>query len=219
MIGIDAGNGHRHGIRRQEQIVPAHHRHPLRHGQTAVLAGLNDLHRLNVGAGKDGQGPGGRFEAGRQPLTFAFPLLPVVAEAGDFVPAQPFAVVARLLERGHESLAPLFQSPVFRVAVIKIMPESPRQKMVGHQLAAVRVVNQHTRKGQVRTAPAEINRRLAGLLNEIRQIIALPQPGQDAVALPAPRDELLTGVNGREVPVVFAGILLDAAMHGIVVPA
>ena len=83
----------------------------------------------------------------------------------------------------------------------------------------VRVIFEHPRKRQVRPAEAEVHRGQLRLNDELGEVVARAEPREDAVALPAPRDELLARVVRREVPVVFLRVFLDAAMQPVIIPA
>ena len=60
--------------------------------------------------------------------------------------------------------------------------------MFRRHLRGVGVVLQHAGKAQVRPAETEIHRRLGRVFDKLRQVVARPQPGQDAVTLLSPRE-------------------------------
>ena len=91
--------------------------------------------------------------------------------------------------------------------------------MFRHHSCCMEMIFQHARKFQVRSAEAEIHRGFLGVLDELSQIVAFPEPRENAVPVPTPRDDLLTREVGGEMPAVFLGKLFDAAMQPVVVPA
>src|SRR5205085_8705914 len=105
------------------------------------------------------------------------------------------------------------------LAVEHEMAEAAREKMFGDELGGVRVIFEHTREIQMRPAKTEINGRFAGVADELRQIVAGAEPREDAVAFPAPGDDLLAGEVGGKMPAVFLREFFNAAVETVVVPA
>lgn len=66
---------------------------------------------------------------------------------------------------------------------------------------------------------AEVDRGFPRLDHEIGQVVPSTEPGQNAISVPAPGDDLFTGDVGVEMPAVFQGIFFDAAVDPVVVPA
>ena len=91
--------------------------------------------------------------------------------------------------------------------------------MIRHQLGSVGVVFEHARKMQVGTAEAEVHRGLVLALHELRQVVPGAEPGEDAIALPAPRNDLLPRKIGGEKPRVLLSIPLYAPVEPVIIPA
>ena len=92
--------------------------------------------------------------------------------------------------------------------------------MLGDELPRLRVVLHDVGEGQMRPAQREIDRRLFHRGDEMREVVARGQPGEHAVAFPAPRDHLFMddAVRG-EMPAVLRGIGRDALQQPMVIPA
>ena len=91
--------------------------------------------------------------------------------------------------------------------------------MFGDQFAGLRVILHHVGEGCVPAAQGEVDRRLVGLAHEVGQVVAGAQPGQDAIAVPAPRDYFLVDdAMGGQVPAVLGGIGGDALEQAMVIP-
>ena len=91
--------------------------------------------------------------------------------------------------------------------------------MFGDQFAGLRVILHHVSEGCVPAAQGEVDRRLVGLAHEVGQVVARAQPGQDAVAIPAPRNHFLVDDAMRgQVPAVLGGIGGDALEQAMVIP-
>ena len=91
--------------------------------------------------------------------------------------------------------------------------------MLRRQLRGVGVVLQHAGEGQLGPAQAEIHRRLGRVLDKLRQVVPRAQPGQDAVALPSPGDDLFAGEIAEKMPVVLLRELLNSPVEAVVVPS
>ena len=91
--------------------------------------------------------------------------------------------------------------------------------MFRHQLRGMRVVFEHAGKLQVRPAKAEINGRLVFAFDKFRQLVPRAQPRKDAVALPAPGDQLFAREVRRKKPRMFLRVFFNAAMKPVIVPA
>ena len=93
-------------------------------------------------------------------------------------------------------------------------------EMFRRDLTGLGVVLDHVGEGRPAATQGEVDRRLAGLQDEVRQIVAGAQPGQDAVTVPAPRNHLLVddAVRGQ-VPAVFGGVGGDALEQTVIIPA
>ena len=134
------------------------------------------------------------------------------------MPANPFARVTGYFEGFNESLAAFFVGPVICVAEVHEVLETAREKMFGDELCRMRMIFEHARVLQVRTAEAEVDGRLFGVTHEFGEVIAGAKPGEDTVAFPAPRDDFFANEVGRKVPAMFLGKPFDAAMHAVVIP-
>jgi hypothetical protein len=99
------------------------------------------------------------------------------------------------------------------------MAEPTGEEVFGHELGGVGVVLEHAGELQMGTPEAEIDGRLIFALDELRQFVPGPQPGEDAVPFPTPGDDLFAGEVCGEKPGVFLSVFFDAAMEPVVVPA
>ena len=90
--------------------------------------------------------------------------------------------------------------------------------MVGDELRRMGVVFQHAGKFQLQPAQAEIHRGPSGGLDKFGQVVAGPQPGQNAIALPSPRNDFFPREVGIQMPAVFLGIFFNALMQAVIVP-
>jgi hypothetical protein len=82
--------------------------------------------------------------------------------------------------------------------------------MIRRQFGGMRVVFQHAGKFQLRPAVAEIHRREPGGFDKLREVVAGAEPGENAVAFPAPGDDFFAGVIGVKMPAVFLCIFFNA---------
>src|SRR5262249_44169483 len=80
------------------------------------------------------------------------------------------------------------------------------------------MVLEHVRKLQLGAAEAEIDRGNVGLDDETCEVVIHAQPCQYTVALPTPWQSLVAGEAGRELPIVFQRVSLDAAMQAVIIP-
>ncbi len=118
-----------------------------------------------------------------------------------------------------KALAALAVGPVVRIAVKHKIGEAAGKKMLRHQLRGLGVILQHARITQVRPPEAEVHCWLGCVFDKVRQVVPRTQPGQDAVAFPAPGNDLFAREIAGEVPVVFQGEFLDAAVQAVIIPA
>src|SRR5262249_34909115 len=133
-------------------------------------------------------------------------------------PAEPFAVKSCLAQRVLKTLSSLLVGPIAGVAVKDEILESTRYKMVGNEPGGMSIVLEHASKLQMRPAKAEIHSRFFRFDHEIRQLVSDAQPGQNAIAAPTPRQNVVVRERGRKVPAMLQGIALDAPVQAGVVP-
>ncbi len=91
--------------------------------------------------------------------------------------------------------------------------------MLRHQGSRVGVVFKHPGELQMRPAKTEIHRGLARLPDKFRQVVARPQPGENTIALPAPRNDLFAGEIGGKMPLMLQRIFFNAAVQPVIIPA
>ena len=91
--------------------------------------------------------------------------------------------------------------------------------MFSYQPGGISGIFQHPREFQLWSAKAEIHRRLPGTDHKIRQIIVRPQPGENAVTVSTPGNNLLASHIFGQLPTMFLRISLDAAMQPVIIPA
>jgi len=70
----------------------------------------------------------------------------------------------------------------------------------------------------LRTAIAEIDGGQFGFGDEGGEVVAGAEPGQDAIALPAPRDDFFLGDIHAQMPAMLLGIIRNPLMDAVVVP-
>ena len=218
-IGVHARNGGEHRVRRQEIVFRPDDRDLVGNRHADLLRRFQHIQRVLIVGGEQRQGFGGLLHPHRQPVPLAFPLLAVGAKGRALMPFQPVAGMARLPQGGDKPHPPLIVGPVGGVAVKGEVREAARQKMIGHQLGRMGVVFEHAGEMQMRAAEAEVHRGLVLALHKLRQVVPRPEPGQDAVALPAPGNNLLPRQIGREKPRVLLSVALDAPVEPVVIPA
>ena len=141
------------------------------------------------------------------------------ATFGGGLPAQLIAGQTTTTERFREGFASLNLRPILGVAEEAEAVHPALDEMFGDELPSLRVILHHMGEGRIPTAQGEVDGRFVGLADEVGQVIAGAQPGQDTVAIPAPRDYLLVddAVRGQ-VPAVFGRVRRDALEQTMVVP-
>lgn len=91
--------------------------------------------------------------------------------------------------------------------------------MLRCQPATKCVIHQHVGIRQVQPAEAEIYGRFCGVDHIFGEITTCTQPGQDAIALPTPRNDLFLGYVRAQMPVIFLRVLLDALVQTVIIPS
>lgn len=81
------------------------------------------------------------------------------------------------------------------------------------------VVLKDTRQAQVRSTEAEVDRWLSGAHDELGEIIAGTEPCENSLTFPAPWDNLFASDVGAEMPPMFLGVVFNAAVNAVIVPA
>src|SRR5262245_46659213 len=109
------------------------------------------------------------------------------------MPPQPHAGVSRTFERLDNALPALFVRPIVRVAIKHEVRKTARKKMLRDEFGGMRMVFEHSWESEVRPAKAEIHRRPFGAFDKLCEIVPCPEPGQDPVAFPTPRNDLFPG--------------------------
>jgi len=79
--------------------------------------------------------------------------------------------------------------------------------MLGGKFRRGEVIRQYAGKPEVRTAKTEIHRGQFRFNHKTRPDRAGAEPGQDAVPLPSPRDDLFLGDIGGQVPACLEAYL------------
>src|SRR4051812_42331675 len=123
------------------------------------------------------------------------------------MPAQPLAGAARMRHVSNERAPVLFKSPILRVTVNNEVRHAARKKMFSRQLRNGHMIHKDAGKRKLRTAKTEIHSGLSCLHNEIGQIIARPQPCQNAIPFPTPRNYFLSRRVWAEMPALLLRIL------------
>ena len=91
--------------------------------------------------------------------------------------------------------------------------------MFGDEPGGVRMIFQHAGKFQLRPAETEIHRGFFDGLDEFRQVIARAEPGENAVARPAPGNDFFAGEIRVKMPAMLLGIFFNALMQPVIIPA
>ena len=121
-------------------------------------------------------------------------------------------------QRRDKSLAAFFVRPVIRIAVEHEIAKAAREKMFRHDFGRVRVIFEHARELQMRPSETEIDRGFLCVADELGQVIARSQPRENALTVPAPRNDFLTGEVRGKMPVMFLSESFDSSMHAVVIP-
>jgi hypothetical protein len=183
-----------------------------------ALAGFQHVERLFVIRGENGERLGQALHLRGEPGAFAFPLVAIRAVIGRAIPRQPFTVMTDALERLLKTVAALGVRPVVGIAVKSKMLEAAGEKMFRNHSGGVGVLFEHALKRPVRAAETEIHRGRAHGPDELGEVVASTEPGENAVSLPAPRDGLLPAEVGGKMPAVLLCVFLDAAVQAVIVP-
>lgn len=118
-----------------------------------------------------------------------------------------------------ESLAALYLRPILRIGIKCEMEQAALEEVLRDELAGLRVVLHDVREGQVRPAQREIDGWFFHGRDEVREVIARGEPRENAIAFPAPRDDLLVNdAVRREVPAILGGISRDALQQAVIIP-
>src|ERR1017187_10497132 len=91
--------------------------------------------------------------------------------------------------------------------------------MIGNQLGSMGVVFEHAGEVQVGTAEAKIHGGFVLALDKFRQVVPGAEPGENAIAFPAPGNDLLPREIRGEEPGAFLSIPFYAPVEPVIIPA
>ncbi len=218
-VCIDAGDRAIRCADRKQVVVDADDRDLVRNAEARLFAHLLHLHREGAVGGKDRERLFRRPEMPEQPRAAAQPQTGRTLH-GILTPAQPVALLPRGGERLGESFASLELRPILRVAIKAELPQAAGEEMLGDELPGFRVFLHHVPEREVRAAQREIDGRLLHRRDKVREVLSRREPGEHAVAFPAPGDHFFVDdAVGRKVPPMLRGIRGDPLQQPVIIPA
>ncbi len=135
------------------------------------------------------------------------------------MPSKPLASVARSGDELGESGASFFKSPIIPIAIEGKVFKTSGKEMIRNQLSTGMMIHQDAGEGELRPPETEIHRWFFGIQDKFSQIIPDAEPGEDAIAFPAPWDNAFTGHIRAQMPVMFLGIFFNAGVEPVIIPA